>query len=140
MKERVYNEIVYLKHVSKTFIKDLLSEYPTNVYIKRLRNWSGVIHELKFNTNILASNTNKGDYISICLTNNDGGLNNRNENMWVLLHELAHVMTNDYAHNDEFWKHYKFLVHEAVKRGYYTYVDYTKNPQQFCGSKIRYNF
>lgn len=139
-KALVYNEIVELKRISKKFISELLSDYPTNLNVKRLRKWSGVIHELKLNQNILASNTNKGEYISICLTNNQGGLNNRNELIWVLLHELSHVMTNDYEHNEDFWLHYKFLVTEALNRGYYRRVDYSKNPQKFCGSNIRYNF
>ena len=140
-KEMISKEIVRLQNISLKFINELIMDYPRNIVVGRLRNWSGSIRELPFNTqHILASNTNKGDVISICFVNKAGDLNATNELIWVLLHELAHVMTNEYKHNDYFWENNKFLVNEAVKRGLYKFVEYGKQPVKFCGSAISYNF
>lgn len=140
-RDLVSKEIKMLQIIAKRFIDDLIASYPTDPEVGRLRKWTGSIRELNFNSNhILASNTNKGEYISICFIDKRGNLNARNEVMWVLLHELAHVMTREYKHNDQFWSHNRFLVDEAVSRGYYTNVNYNESPRNFCGSVISYNF
>jgi hypothetical protein len=141
VKNQVSGELLFLQKRTRRFVDEVCRVYPKNKAVQRLANWSGDLRELRFNTDhILASNTNKGEVISVCLVDREGRLNARNDVMWVLLHELAHVMTSQYRHDDEFWKHNRFLVKEAVKMGYYDYTSYTKTPKKFCGSVIRYNF
>jgi len=59
-----------------------------------------------------------------------------NDTMFVLLHELAHVMSGTYGHNEEFKDNMKILVKEAVKLGIYQPTDYTKTPVDYCGVTI----
>jgi len=141
VKDRVSKELRKVESHARRFVQDVLHSYPNNKAVQRLRQWSGNLRELPFNReHILASNINKGNVISLCVTDKDGNLNARNDIIWVLLHELAHVMTSAYRHDDEFWKHNKFLVDEAVKRKYYIFARYEDQPQPFCGSVLRYNF
>lgn len=74
---------------------------------------------------------NKGQELRICLNNEDV-----NNTMFVLLHELAHIMSKSYGHNDEFKKNMDFLVKEAVKLQIYTPTDYTQSPINYCGVTI----
>lgn len=74
---------------------------------------------------------NKGEELRVCINNE-----NENDTMFVLLHELAHIMSKSYGHNDEFKKNMDFLVKEAVKLNIYKPTDYTKNPINYCGVNI----
>jgi hypothetical protein len=74
---------------------------------------------------------NKGQELRVCLNDE-----NENDTMFVLLHELAHIMSQSYGHNEEFKKNMDFLVKEAVKLQLYTPIDYTKLPINYCGVTI----
>ena len=74
---------------------------------------------------------NKGQELRVCLKDE-----NENDTMFVLLHELAHIMSQSYGHNDEFKKNMDFLVKEAVKLNIYKPTDYTKFPLNYCGVTI----
>lgn len=74
---------------------------------------------------------NKGQELRVCLNDE-----NENDTMFVLLHELAHIMSQSYGHNGEFKKNMDFLVKEAVKLQLYTPMDYTKSPINYCGVTI----
>ena len=74
---------------------------------------------------------NKGEELRVCLNDE-----NENDTMFVLLHELAHIMSKSYGHNDEFKKNMDFLVKEAVKLNIYKPIDYTKRPINYCGVNI----
>lgn len=130
-----------LKLDIKTLINTLKnSEHSKSKNVKRLINdWSGYIEELSEleSKNIFAYNVNKGEQISVCLTNKKTGkLNEYNEIMYVVLHELAHVMTQDYSHNKEFWDNFAFLVKNAIRIGIYKKINYQKNPAEFCNATL----
>ena len=88
-----------------------------------------------------AYSINKGDKIGICLHHNDQTLFDTKENtlMFVYLHELAHIMSVNYAHDEEFWNNFGLLVKVSVEAGIYTYVDYSKHPTSYCGHDITHN-
>lgn len=117
-----------------------ISEHKNDVGVKKLlNNWSGYIDELdKYESkNIFAYNVNKGEQISVCLENKQTNkLNSENEIMYVVLHELSHVMTNDYAHNKQFWDQFEFLISFASKHNIYNEIDYRKTPKPFCNSYL----
>jgi hypothetical protein len=109
--------------------------------IKLIENWSGNIEELEpdLKKGILAYNVNKGERINICLTDpiTDKVIKEKHNTMFfIILHELAHVMTNDYKHNKEFWDNYKFLLKYAEGEGIYEYVNYSQSPEHICGTTI----
>ena len=66
-------------------------------------------------------------------------LHNVNDMMFVVLHELAHMMNDKWGHRQEFWQLFKLLLQEGVECGVYTPQDYAKNPIIYCGMNIGYN-
>lgn len=142
-KEKI--EVLKKLHYKNTRLINLLKEssYNNDKGVKRLfNNWSGIIKEkeLHIRQEILAYNTNKGDKINICLTdpNTKKTIVDVNSMFFVFLHELAHVMTNDYSHNEEFWKNFRFLIKFSIDNNLYTYVNYNKKPTLFCGHEINH--
>ena len=75
----------------------------------------------------------KGKYIKICL---DSDINTLKH---VLLHEMAHVMNDNYGHTNEFWKTMNFLSTEANNAGLFTIINYKESPVKYCGMIIDYN-
>ena len=64
----------------------------------------------------------------------DGKLiTDKNTMKFVLIHELAHIMTVENGHPPIFWKNMGFLLKEANSIGIYDAIDYSKNPVYYCG-------
>lgn len=85
---------------------------------------------------------NKGERIVLCLRTKDAAhqLQDIELLMFVVLHELAHLMTNSLdtgRHSPEFWHNFKKLLEVAAGMGgIYDPVDYSTNPQTYCGMMI----
>jgi len=102
----------------------------------------------KFNPNNIMENKkgskytsysiNKGEKVVFCMRSKDNRqeLIDINTMMFVALHELSHIMTTSIGHTEEFWKNFKYLLQLAVSLGIYKKVDYSINPQQYCGMKV----
>ena len=73
-------------------------------------------------------NVNKGNEIGLCL---DG---DANEVFHVLIHELAHTVTESYSHNKQFWKNFKILREHCIRKGIYEPIE---THTDFCGKFIR---
>lgn len=78
---------------------------------------------------------NKGQEIHLCLRNKENGLEDFNTGMFVVLHELAHVMSTSYGHNDEFYTNFDSILAIASKIGVYRPLDFS-NVNTYCGSII----
>ena len=82
---------------------------------------------------------NKGEKIVICLrdkTQEPFPFVDENTVMFVLIHEMAHLMTNSVGHTPEFWTNMRCLLHDCIKLGIYHQVNYSKNPVKYCGMTI----
>lgn len=60
-------------------------------------------------------------------------LHDINTIMFVVLHEMAHMMNKTWNHPHEFWVLFRFLLANAVEIGIYEPVDYSKHPIVYCG-------
>ena len=76
---------------------------------------------------------NKGEKISICIRQTDNSFIKDNTVIFVVIHELAHVMTKEDGHPPIFWENMGYLLKEASNVGVYTPIDYSKNPVNYCG-------
>tara|TARA_Y100000816_G_C26106106_1_gene587920 strand:- start:672 stop:1199 length:528 start_codon:yes stop_codon:yes gene_type:complete len=126
-------------NIEKLISELKVSEYSNQENVKKLfTNWSGFIEELDVNNkNVFAYNVNKGESISICLVNSKTNqINGMNELIYVTLHELAHVMTDNYEHNKEFWENFNFLIKFAKSKNIYNEVNYDKNKVSFCNDYL----
>ena len=96
-----------------------------------------------FSENDLDSHTtsyseNKGEKIVVCIRDKAPPHKFVDENtvMFVLLHEMAHLMTTTVGHTPEFWANFKRILHDGVQCGIYTPVNYSKQPTPYCGMTI----
>ena len=53
-----------------------------------------------------------------------------NVQMYVALHELAHVISKTYGHNEEFDRNFKSLLLQAQRKGVYTPI--SRPPPTYC--------
>lgn len=84
-----------------------------------------------------AYSVNKGEQLALCLRNaDDDRFVETNLILFVSIHELAHVMTNEVGHTDKFWNNMKYLLEQAEKIGVYKPEDYGTNPKMYCGQEI----
>lgn len=84
---------------------------------------------------------NKGQRIVVCLRDKTKApeypLIDKNTVMFVVLHEMAHLMTETIGHTQEFWTNFKRLLGDAVSIGIYHPVNYAHQPTPYCGMMIR---
>lgn len=59
--------------------------------------------------------------------------------MFVVIHELTHMMNKTWGHPYEFWVLFKFMLQNASEAGVYTPINYRREPLEYCGMKITYN-
>ena len=83
---------------------------------------------------------NKGEKLVICLADREtDNIYSYNLLMYVLLHELAHIINTTYGHDDNFKKVFKIITQRAVDLNLYTYEDYKKSPKNYCGLTLNTN-
>lgn len=126
-----------LKLISYIRSKNVQPEYASRLY-------SFNPHSLE--ENILDIDTsytlNKGSYVVFCLSPRESYSNKTydiNTLMYVAIHELAHIVTISIGHTPEFTKNFKSLLKYAVEANIYKLVDYSKNPEEYCGISINKN-
>tara|TARA_B100001093_G_scaffold518779_1_gene604900 strand:- start:2460 stop:3104 length:645 start_codon:yes stop_codon:yes gene_type:complete len=73
--------------------------------------------------------------MSVCLVTK-GKLNNLNDTFFVILHELAHVMSDSYGHGDEFKQNFNFIIAFAVKHDLWTDPKYENRNVDYCGVTV----
>lgn len=125
-----------LREHARRLIDVLESDYPNDEYVRKLkRRFTGSIHELEHgHTNVFGYNRNKGD-ISVCLHNKQNIPNKFNDIFFVLMHEMSHLMTDTYEHDQTFQEQFTRLIQVATKHGLY---EYTKKPSLFCDGYIQH--
>lgn len=94
-----------------------------------------LLREVSSSENIVAYTLNKGDEMRICIRHKDK-FENINITYFVILHELAHLMSISFDHTDEFRENFNYIVHLASSLGLYFPQDFTREPVYYCGTKI----
>jgi hypothetical protein len=112
------------------------SEPPQESVISKIRaNLKRLEPDLEFEVseNVLFDNTFtiEKSKIFICLKNKDF-----NTLMFVAIHELAHVKTQEFGHGQEFISNFQGLLNKAISMGMYKYTDYSRTPVEYCNMEI----
>jgi len=84
----------------------------------------------------------KGDVFAMCLRDPKNGNkldNQMNDLTFVMLHEMTHLFTNTFGHDQLFWNNFKFILEEAVDAHLYVPIDYKHNGSPYCGIVITYS-
>uniref|UniRef100_A0A6C0CZZ6 WLM domain-containing protein n=1 Tax=viral metagenome TaxID=1070528 RepID=A0A6C0CZZ6_9ZZZZ len=119
--------IKHCKHIDKTNFKRLKELYNPNS-----------LFELVDKSKYTAYNVNKGEEIAICIRDkNNKLLDDINSCMFIIIHELAHIMTITEQHTPEFWDNMRQLLEKAEECNVYKPIDYSKNPQYYCNQLIQ---
>ena len=119
----------------------LIATYPSKPQVQRLKaNFKPDPNRILESTPD-AENTsysvNKGESVHFCLRQRDNDqLVNENIMMFVALHEMGHVITQEIGHTPEFWNNFGWLLREAEAQKLYKYEDFKAHPTTYCGVKI----
>jgi len=100
------------------------------------------IKETDMNEDATSYSINKGSEFSICMREKDDEshkLHDINLLMFVTIHELAHLMSVSYGHNEEFEENFKYLLKMAIDAGVYSNVNYDNNSKNYCGMEVTDN-
>ncbi len=94
------------------------------------------LKETGSNERSAAYTVNKGDEMRICVRNSNNKLENINTSMFVIIHELAHLMSISYGHGSEFKDNFNYIIHLASSIGTYQPQDFTGAPVNYCGNIV----
>ena len=98
-----------------------------------------VLEENDLTADSTSYSENKGEKIVVCLrdkTQEPYPFVDENTVMFVLIHELSHLMTDSIGHGPEFWTNMRKLLQDCIQLGIYRPVNYAKNPVKYCGMTI----
>jgi hypothetical protein len=126
------------------FIQKLKKDHPNDERIERMENnlSNSIIEEAPHVDNESTYTINKGELIKICLRKKikNKPFHNLNTLMFVVIHELAHVISISIGHTDEFMENFRFLLTKAAKYNInYEPVDFSKNNINYCGVEVTHN-
>lgn len=112
--------------------------YPGDPRISNVRaRWNGRLAEVSSSGEV-AYSLNKRD-IHVCIRGPAGYIEPENTSMYVLLHEIAHVATDDYGHTPRFWLNFRWFLEVAEQLGLYEYEDFDAKQTTFCGHVLGNN-
>lgn len=99
------------------------------------------VFESEFEEGVSSYCVNKGEEIAICVRNknNKNVFHNQNTLWFVIMHELAHVMSISEGHNQEFIENFKYLLVKSKELGYYVPKNYKENNINYCGVDVTAN-
>lgn len=121
---------------------DNIKQYPDPDFtLTHLRHWDNtfVLENIKesWKNESTSYSINKGEQLVFCIRDKlNNSIHDINTLMFVAIHELAHIVTNELQHTKKFWNNMKKLLHRAEDIGVYRYVDYSTNPVEYCGMMI----
>lgn len=119
------------------------ADHPAHPGIQRLVanfNPRRIVEALPFSQHT-AYTEDKGKKLAFCLTKNrkGGEFVEHNTLMFVALHELAHIMTEERGHTDNFWRHFEDILRVAQRHQLIVPIDYAKEPTEYCGMTLYEN-
>ncbi len=94
------------------------------------------LKETNSNEKSAAYTLNKSAEIRICIRDQNDNFENINTSMFVILHELSHVASISYGHEEEFRNNFSYITHLASSLGIYKPENFKQTPKMYCGTAI----
>lgn len=136
---RIAKFIERLRRRTRAFIERSLELYPHDTRLQRINDkWSGEFGETDPASKTIAYSVSKSD-IRVCVKNRRGELADINAAMFVILHELAHIATDEVGHTETYWKNFRFILEIAERVGVYRYQDHEKVETTVCDKQLGAN-
>jgi predicted SprT family Zn-dependent metalloprotease len=136
------NLLAEIKTRIQYLIDFCLSDSPTskNIQLLQKRFNPKNIRETSLTDKGTSYTIDKGKELHLCLRDKQT-LKHHDINilMFVVIHELAHIMSISYGHNSEFTDNFRYLLKKAIECNVYRDEDYGENPVNFCGITVKNN-
>jgi hypothetical protein len=132
-----YLATIYTKvNTLVTYMKD--NNLPNGEISDRLyHRWKKCkLRETSTSDKSVAFTVNKGTEIRLCIRTADGKFEDPNTAMFVILHELAHIASVSFGHNEEFRENFFIIAKLATKLDLYKPEDFEKEPKKYCNLAI----
>ena len=127
----------------KEFVEAITEAHSNDIRIRRLNKnlVNTKIIEPEHIKGTSSYTINKGEILAFCvrLKNDNTKFHSAEILDFVIIHELAHVMSISVGHNDEWLNNFKFLLRELHKLGLYRPIDYSHNNVDYCGVNVTNN-
>lgn len=120
-----------VKYASHTGCRKLVEKFECPDGVCRIQEKS---HEFE---HLAAYSVDKGKLIGIC-TKHEGEYTDENTMIFVYLHELAHIMSEEYAHDNEFWNNFSYLLEISISHNLYVYQPFHVRNVNYCGENIEF--
>ena len=139
-KQQSANYMAKIQRNINVLYEHCIANYTEDKRIKRLKknyNPNNISESMKSSV-YTSYSVNKGQKLVICIKEKDieETLIYLNTIMFVVIHEIAHIITKSIGHTDEFWENMRFLLKISISLGIYQDQDYKKEPQEYCGIMI----
>lgn len=137
----VPNKLAKIDNFITSFITYLSRKYPNDPRVNRLqtRTTDLKIRESEFKAGVSSYTVNKGETMSVCVRNKENkDFHDYQLLLFVIIHELGHIASVSYGHNEEFNSNFKWLLEEARQIGYNP-INYRKQPIVYCGVQVTNN-
>ena len=160
IKSNIDNHYYYVSNLdNKQEIADMLASIKLNIkylleYLKNNPNdeFKDYVKNLEENINSVdilenideynytSYSVNKGEELVLCVKNQKTNkLYDINLIMYVVLHEISHIMCPEYGHGKLFQKIFNYITIQAINCGIYQDLDFEHNPKEYCGLTIKSN-
>lgn len=134
------NTLAKIKQNVINFNKYLQANYPEDPRVINIKNRLNIksFRETPRSDSLTSFSMNKGEIISFCLRVKENPIKIHPVNvlMFVTIHELAHVASEEYGHGKEFYDNFEWLLNKAEEGGFYFKEDFNAKPFVYCGVKI----
>lgn len=129
----VYHELMKPQYAE--YIQERVTQLTTNYDSENMYEIS------PFNKQNATAYTENKSVLVLCLRekNKSHRLHDINTMMFVVLHELSHMMNNNWGHEEDFWELFRFMLNNGTECGIYVPVNYRAAPVVYCGLRIDYN-
>jgi hypothetical protein len=113
----------YLEHLRQkaaSFLRRAIDLDPGDPRLTRIsRRWTGDLSEVETGSKNIAYSISKSD-VHVCVRDARGTLGGENAAMYVILHEFAHIATEEYGHTEKFWANMRYLLEIAERLDMYS--------------------
>tara|TARA_R110001599_G_scaffold166038_1_gene355499 strand:+ start:200 stop:793 length:594 start_codon:yes stop_codon:yes gene_type:complete len=133
------NRLHRLNFKVNQMINYLHEKEPDHQGVKRLKNRyrPDILSELHEGSSNTSYSINKGEKIVVCLRSKDDySFQDENTVFFVVLHELAHIMTVSIGHKEDFWENFRYLLKHCIDIKLYKYQDFNSKSEPYCGIEI----
>jgi hypothetical protein len=121
--------------------EEYASDPPAKLFVERFNPQN--MMENSMTSSDTSYSENKGEKIVLCLRDKTSPptypLVDLNTVMFVVLHEMAHLMTAELSttsHTPEFWANFRRILQDSERMGIYSPVNYSHSPVSYCGMTI----